>query len=125
MHQKTKSIAGAGALVAAVVAAHPAAAQVPFQITRPVNGATVRETVRVQIPRSALRGNNVKYLALTVDGKFRAGVAVPEEGKPVRSETVEANAQIVSILWKASVWLQLALARATLARSGYLRSTSA
>ena len=35
-----------------------------------------------------------------------------------------AVAQIVSIFWKASVWLQLALTRATLTRSGYFRSTS-
>jgi hypothetical protein len=65
---------------------------------RPVNGAIVRETVRIQIPRSALNG--VRYLSLNVDGKFRAGVAVPEAtGKPFRSSTVEANDKIVSILW--------------------------
>jgi len=42
------------AVTTAPLAATAAAAQVPFRILRPENGATVRETVRVQIPRSAL-----------------------------------------------------------------------
>ena len=39
--------------VAAII--QPANAQAPFRIARPADGATVRETVRIQIPRAALR----------------------------------------------------------------------
>ena len=77
-----------------------AQAQVPFRILKPVNGATVRETVKIQIPRSAVSG--VKYLALTVDGKFRAGVSVPAmgfDGKPVKTETMYADRNTVTLLW--------------------------
>ncbi|MGC4044198.1 MAG: hypothetical protein QM758_10400 [Armatimonas sp.] len=77
-----------------------ASAQVPFRIARPVNGATVRETVKIEIPRSSL--GQIKYLALTVDGKFRAGVAVPDlslTGKPTKTDTVIGDAKTVTLLW--------------------------
>lgn len=77
-----------------------ASAQVPFRIARPVNGATVRETVKIEIPRSSL--GQVKYLALTVDGKFRAGVAVPDlrlDNKATKTDTVLADAKTVTLLW--------------------------
>jgi hypothetical protein len=96
MNHKLFLLAIGGAMVTGI----PASAQVPFRIARPVNGATVRETVKIQIPRSAL--GEIKYLALTVDGKFRAGVAVPElslTGKPVKTDTVLADASTVTLLW--------------------------
>lgn len=86
--------------LAALGLAGAAQAQVPFRISRPVNGATVRETVKIQIPRTSLSG--VKYLALTVDGKFRAGVSVPAQtftGKPVKTDTIYADASTVTLLW--------------------------
>ncbi|MBC8139024.1 MAG: hypothetical protein H8F28_24380, partial [Fibrella sp.] len=87
-------------LTVAIVAtsASAAYAQVPFRIASPANGASVRETVRIQIPRSAL--GDAQYLTLTVDGTFRAGIDIPRVGAdPVRTPAVEGNARVVSLLW--------------------------
>ncbi|MBC7808823.1 MAG: hypothetical protein H7145_22040 [Akkermansiaceae bacterium] len=87
-------------LTVAIVAttASAAHAQVPFRITSPANGASVRETVRIQIPRSALEG--AQYMTLTLDGAFRAGIDIPRVAKePVRTPAVEGNATTVSLLW--------------------------
>lgn len=75
------------------------AAQVPFQILRPQNNATVRETVRIQVPRNAVPPDG--YLAYTIDDRFRVALAVP----PVpprgtdRNEAMEWNADTISYLW--------------------------
>lgn len=87
-------------LTVAIMAASAGAAhaQVPFRVVSPANGASVRETVRIQIPRRAL--GDAQYLTLTVDGVFRAGIDVPAAGgKPVRTPVVEGNANVVSLLW--------------------------
>ena len=87
----------AGGLVAA---AHGAAlAQVPFQVTSPANGASVRETVRMQIPRSSL--GDAKYLTLTIDGAFRAGIDIPayNKDKVIRTNAVEGAERYVNLLW--------------------------
>jgi hypothetical protein len=81
-----------------------ASAQVPFKVARPQDGARVRETVRIQIPRTAL--TNVKYLALSVDGKFRAGLGVPSpvfekngKAKSITTDVLAYDETSVSILW--------------------------
>ena len=99
-----KTILGATVLGLAITMPMSASAQVPFKVARPQDGARVRETVRIQIPRTAL--TNVKYLALSVDGKFRAGLGVPapvfEKNGKARSVTTDVLAYdetSVSILW--------------------------
>lgn len=74
-------------------------AQVAFQVAGPQNGATVRETVRIRLPRAAVE--NIKYLALAVDGKFRAGVAVPDKDAKVSTDLIvndQKNDQVI-FLW--------------------------
>jgi hypothetical protein len=60
--------------------------------------------VRIQIPRTAL--TNVKYLALSVDGKFRAGLGVPSpvfekngKAKSITTDVLAYDETSVSILW--------------------------
>ena len=93
-----------GLATAVVVPAGSAVAQVPFKVSRPQDGARVREVVRIQMSRAALEG--VKYLSLSVDGKFRAGIGVPDRqtdknGKPkaVTNELVYSDDQVVALLW--------------------------
>lgn len=78
----------------------PAAAQAPFQILKPENGARVRETVKIMLLRSAL--GDAKYMSLSIDGKFRAALEVPErraDGKPVKSDMLVSDDKVVTILW--------------------------
>ena len=93
-----------GLATALVVPVGAAMAQVPFKVSRPQDGSRVREVVRIQMSRAALEG--VKYLSLSVDGKFRAGIAVPERQtdekgapKPVSTDLVYADDQVVALLW--------------------------
>lgn len=107
MTQPTKFMALGVAATALALAAPGAAvrAQVPFRISRPENNATVRETVRIQVPRAALGGSGVgeaKYLSYTIDGRFRIAVAVPpvpENNKTLRSNLLEWNNRTVNYLW--------------------------
>lgn len=99
-----KTILGATVLGLAITVPMAASAQVPFKVARPQDGARVRETVRIQIPRTAL--TNVKYLALSVDGKFRAGLGVPSpvfekngKAKSVTTDVLAYDETSVSILW--------------------------
>jgi hypothetical protein len=99
-----KTILGATVLGLAMTMPMAASAQVPFKVARPQDGARVRETVRIQIPRTAL--TNVKYLALSVDGKFRAGLGVPSpvfekngKAKSITTDVLAYDETSVSILW--------------------------
>ena len=99
-----KTILGATVLGLAITVPMVASAQVPFKVARPQDGARVRETVRIQIPRTAL--TNVKYLALSVDGKFRAGLGVPSpvfekngKAKSITTDVLAYDETSVSILW--------------------------
>lgn len=76
-----------------------ASAQVPFQVASPANGASVRETVRMAIPRSSL--GDAQYLTLTIDGVFRAGIDIPsyKADKPIRTAVVEGGERYVNLLW--------------------------
>ncbi|WP_395142814.1 hypothetical protein [Armatimonas sp.] len=86
-------------LVTLGVTAVSVAQEVRFQVAGPQNGATVRETVKIRIPRPALEG--VKYLALGVDGKFRAGVMIPEQGREVKTDLIYTDkvGVMVNLLW--------------------------
>ncbi|MBC8143568.1 MAG: hypothetical protein H7Y38_19225, partial [Armatimonadetes bacterium] len=90
-------LTGAAITVAAMSGA--AWAQVPFQVASPANGASVRETVRMAIPRSSL--GDAQYLTLTIDGVFRAGIDIPtfKAEKPIRTTTVEGGERYVNLLW--------------------------
>src|SRR5690348_14754916 len=48
----------------------------PFTIRRPPDGATVREKVRVEIPRASIPPGG--FVAVYVDGKFEVAVPPPE-----------------------------------------------
>ncbi len=82
--------------LAAILTGPPSRAQVPFQISRPRDGATVRETVRVQIPRAGVPENG--YLALTIDGRFRIALAVPPVGVG-RSDLMAWDRNTIAFLW--------------------------
>jgi hypothetical protein len=89
-----------GTLLATLGVAAVSSAQVAFQVAGPQNGATVRETVKIRIPRMALDG--VKYLSLGVDGKFRAGVMVPAPGQKVDTDFIVSDGKplsMVTLLW--------------------------
>ena len=93
-------------LIGAAVVSTAARAQVPFQIIRPENGATVRESVRIHMARRALEDAGVKYLSFSIDGKFREAVAVlPLTAKAplVHSDAVEVNTQTVALLWNTKL----------------------
>ncbi len=68
--------------VANISAAH-AQGQSPFTIRKPLDGSSVREKVRIEIPRASIGTNG--FVAIYVDGKFALALA-PEEsddaGKP-------------------------------------------
>ena len=74
-------------------------AQVPFQVASPANGSSVRETVRMTIPRSSL--GDAQYLTLTIDDVFRAGIDIPpyKPENPVRTPVVEGGERYVNLLW--------------------------
>jgi len=77
-----------------------AAQTVPFRLLRPENNATVRETVRVQIPRSALR--EVAYLSIFIDDRFRAGLEIPKvpvDKKPKQYGQIVATQDMITYLW--------------------------
>jgi hypothetical protein len=86
-----------------VPAPQAAHAQVPFRVIRPENGATVRETVRIQFARRALEEAGVKYLSISLDGKFREALAVlpapAADKKIVRTSSIEVTPQVVNVLW--------------------------
>ncbi|WP_309715703.1 hypothetical protein [Armatimonas sp.] len=88
-----------GTLLVTLGVAAVSSAQVAFQVAGPQNGATVRETVKIRIPRQALEG--VKYLSLGVDGKFRAGVMVPTQGQAVNTDFIVTDkaGMMVTLLW--------------------------
>jgi hypothetical protein len=93
----TMTLLGAGAQHAS---ARAAAAQVPFRILRPVSGATVRETVRVQIPRAAVA--EAAYFSVYIDDRFRAAIEKPGTSgtnKPQRRADVVYTDQIITYLW--------------------------
>ena len=89
----------AGAVITVATVSGAAWAQVPFQVVSPANGASVRETVRMQIPRSGL--GEAKYLTLTIDGVFRAGIDIPryKTPNPIRTDIVEGGERYVNVLW--------------------------
>jgi hypothetical protein len=94
------------ALTAALLPVRAAQAQVPFQVIRPENGATVREVVHIQMARRALEDAGVKYLSFSIDGKFREALAVlplPQSGEPVTSDSEQVNKQTVTLLWNTKV----------------------
>jgi len=96
------------ATVGAGLYAAPASAQVPFRAMAPRDGATVRETVKIMYPRTAL-GKNVKYFTIQLDNKFRTAVDVPtvpvvdtatgKEKNLVKTDYVVADPRVVTILW--------------------------
>ncbi len=93
-------LTGAAVTVAASAALSGGAAwaQVPFQVASPANGSSVRETVRMAIPRSSL--GDAQYLTLTIDGVFRAGIDIPSYKKPpIRTAVVEGGERYVNLLW--------------------------
>ncbi len=69
---------------AALISMARANAQSPFTIQRPPEDATVREKVRVQIPRSSIKDGG--FVAFYIDDKFFVALAPktegPEAGKP-------------------------------------------
>lgn len=100
-----RTLGAATLSLAALALGQSAHAQTPFRVSRPENGATVRETVRIQIPRAALSSpanGAVKFLTLNIDDNFRTGLLIPPiptDGKPFRSEMIEATKSTVTILW--------------------------
>ena len=100
-----------GTLLVTLGVAAVSSAQVAFQVAGPQNGATVRETVKIRIPRTALEG--VKYLALGVDGKFRAGVMVPAPGQKVDTDFIVSDGKplsMVTLLYQRVVSLSTRMA---------------
>lgn len=61
----------------------PAHAQAPFTIRRPKDGTTVREKLRVEIPRASIHPGG--FVALYVDDQFV--VAIPPEQEPEEGST--------------------------------------
>jgi hypothetical protein len=57
--------------------AHAQSAQAPFTIRRPPDGATVREKVRIEIPRASIRPGG--FVAFYIDDKFQMALAPSEE----------------------------------------------
>ena len=102
--EMVKTILGATVLGMALTVPMFATAQVPFKVARPQDGARVRETVRIQIPRTSL--TNVKYISLSVDGKFRAGIGVPTpefdktgKAKTIVTDVLSSDESSISVLW--------------------------
>ncbi len=60
-----------------------ALSQSPFTIRRPPDGATVREKVRIEIPRSSIHHGG--FVAMYIDDKFEIAVA-PAEGDELSSK---------------------------------------
>ncbi len=67
-----------GSLAFALVAG-AAIAQAPFTIVRPLDGAHVRETVHILIPKGSIPENG--YIGVFLDGKFIEAVRPPVKGK--------------------------------------------
>jgi len=67
-----------GSLALALVAG-AAMAQAPFTIVRPLDGARVRETLKVLIPKGSIPENG--YIGVFLDGKFIEAVRPPLKGK--------------------------------------------
>ncbi|MBX3118138.1 MAG: hypothetical protein KF784_03670 [Fimbriimonadaceae bacterium] len=65
-------------IILATVLAGSALAQAPFTIVRPVEGAKVRETVRVQIPKNSIPDNS--YVGVFLNGKFIEGTILEAKG---------------------------------------------
>lgn len=66
-------------LVVSLSLACMAAAQAPFTIVRPVDGARVRETVRVQIPRNSVPEGG--FVGIFLNGKFIEATTLPVVGQ--------------------------------------------
>jgi hypothetical protein len=99
-------IVGTAGFVGAVSAPIAAHAQTAFMVVRPENGATVRETVHIQMSRKALDDLGVKYLSVSLDGKFKEAVAIlklPADGKPMTSDQVAVSPQMVALLWNTKL----------------------
>jgi len=93
-------VGGAAAFLLATAGAQPAAAQVPFRVLRPRNGATVREIVRIQVPRAAV--GEAAYLSIFIDDRFRVGVekpGTPATSKPQRRGDLEFTPSTITFLW--------------------------
>lgn len=65
-------------IVLATVVAGSAFAQAPFTIVRPVDGAKVRETVRVQIPKGSIPDR--AYVGVFLNGKFVEATTLAAKG---------------------------------------------
>lgn len=74
MTSKTLLAAGVGALLCGLIAV-PAGAQ-GIEIARPVNGATVRETVPVRVSARDLPDDG--YAVVSIDGQFRTAKVLPK-----------------------------------------------
>ncbi|HEY3331335.1 MAG TPA: hypothetical protein VGK19_15000 [Capsulimonadaceae bacterium] len=78
-----KPFALAIALVAAVCSGHVANADEDtgkdIQLTKPVTGATVRETVPILLPRAATPSSG--YVTITIDGQFIKAAALPDDAQ--------------------------------------------
>lgn len=67
------------AIAATSLLAVVAWAQAPFTIVRPADGAKVRETVRIQIPKGSIPGGS--YVGIFVGGKFVEATILDLRGK--------------------------------------------
>jgi hypothetical protein len=65
--------------------AHAQSAQAPFTIRRPPDGATVREKVRIEIPRASIRPGG--FVAFYIDDKFQVALAPTEGGNQAKPFT--------------------------------------
>lgn len=81
-------------------------AQVPFRVSSPQNGATVRETVYFVMPRSAI--GEAKYVEFSLKRpgesvlQFKQAIGIPAakvDGIGVRSENIASSNKNVAILW--------------------------
>ncbi len=66
-------------IIAATAIMGSALAQGPFTIIRPVDGAKVRETVRVQVPKNTALDNNA-YVGVFLNGKFIEATVLEKKG---------------------------------------------
>lgn len=65
--------------LAFVLVVGSAMAQAPFTVVRPIDGAHVRETIHVLIPKGSIPENG--YIGVFIDGKFIEAVRPPLVGK--------------------------------------------
>lgn len=63
-----------------------------LQFSNPLDGATVRETVNVEIPRASLPPDG-GYVSISIDGVFRLATALPDTGDSIWSWDTKAPYQ--------------------------------